>query len=144
MHFFPYWIYFVSIAHVYCKQALRNVSCWDYLAQLGRVQIFSIPFKLWEIYSNSFLERTMELSESVSLSTASPNQLWYLKDTSLSLSPASPDPLLHVPCPAPPPLQPFSWESSIKTSVKLICALKVAATNIFWAWQQMSAGARSR
>lgn len=67
------------------SQALRNIPCWDYLAQIWRVQTFFISFKLWEIYSNSFLERTVELSKSILLSLISSNQLGYLKATSLLL-----------------------------------------------------------
>lgn len=84
------------------SQAVRNISCWDNPAQLWRVQTFFIPFKLWEIFSNSFLERTVELSKSILLSTISPNQLWYLKDTSLLLG----FPCLSrssAPCPLPSP-----------------------------------------
>lgn len=94
------------------SQALKNVSCWDYLAQLGRVQIFSIPFKLWQIYSNSFLETTVEWSESVSLSTVSPSQLCYLKYTSL---------LLGSPClsrsSAPSPLSSLSTSWAFQLGV---------------------------
>ena len=106
MQLFPYWVYFVSIAHVYYKSGTKKhillrlsgttLQTSDtyiilFISRYKVLRTFFNTFKLWENYSNSLLERTVELSKSYLLSlldtitTISPNQLQYLKATSLLL-----------------------------------------------------------
>lgn len=144
IHFFPYWIYFASISHVYCKPGTKkHILLRQSGTNLKSSDIF-IPFKLWEIYSNSFLERTVELSKSIFLCTISPSQLWYLKDTGLLLG----FPFLSrssAPCPLPSPsTSPAFQLGAFSKDFSWFVSWKLKLKNIFWAWQQMSAGARRR
>lgn len=100
MQLFPYWISFVSITHVYYKPGTKKhillrlsgttLQTSDtyiilVISTYKVLRTFFNPFELWESYSNSLLETTVELSKSDLLCTVSPNQLRYLKATSLLL-----------------------------------------------------------